>query len=66
MFVHLFQWVDDMAKAGADQYTFHLEATGKSLRLGILHCTHNYVRLMFAQGFHKKNHKKFKIAFCLH
>ena len=24
------QWVDDMADAGADQYTFHLEATGKS------------------------------------
>ncbi len=22
------QWVDDMADAGADQYTFHLEATG--------------------------------------
>ena len=24
------QWVDDMADAGADQYTFHLEATSES------------------------------------
>ena len=24
------QWVDDMADAGADQYTFHLEATGQA------------------------------------
>ena len=28
--VHAFlQWVDDMADAGADQYTFHLEATSE-------------------------------------
>ena len=26
-----FQWVDDMADAGADQYTFHIEATGNEL-----------------------------------
>ncbi len=26
------QWVDDMADAGADQYTFHLEATGMYTR----------------------------------
>ena len=24
---HVLQWVDDLADAGADQYTFHLEAT---------------------------------------
>jgi hypothetical protein len=23
------QWVDDIAKAGADQFTFHIEATGE-------------------------------------
>ncbi|KAJ7391755.1 hypothetical protein OS493_016042 [Desmophyllum pertusum] len=27
------QWVDDMADAGADQYTFHLEATDKPVDL---------------------------------
>ena len=26
---HLLQWVDDLADAGANQYTFHLEATSK-------------------------------------
>jgi len=25
----LLQWVDDIADAGANQYTFHLEATSK-------------------------------------
>ena len=25
------QWVDDMADAGADQYTFHLEATSENI-----------------------------------
>ena len=28
--VSILQWVDDMADAGADQYTFHLEATSES------------------------------------
>ena len=28
-FCILLQWVDDMADAGADQYTFHLEATSE-------------------------------------
>lgn len=27
-----FQWVKDMAEAGANQYTFHLEATGNVMR----------------------------------
>ena len=26
---HILQWVDDLADAGADQYTFHLEATSE-------------------------------------
>ena len=24
------QWVDEIASAGADQFTFHIEATGKT------------------------------------
>ena len=27
------KWVDEMADAGADQYTFHLEATGEGVRV---------------------------------
>lgn len=32
----LLQWVDDMADAGADQYTFHLEATSELLWLMLI------------------------------
>ena len=29
------KWVDEMADAGANQYTFHLEATGKITNRGL-------------------------------
>jgi pentose-5-phosphate-3-epimerase len=30
------RWIDDFHKAGADQYTFHLEATGIKRRTSLI------------------------------
>ena len=36
------KWVDEMADAGANQYTFHLEATGELMNRGYPSDHENY------------------------